>query len=113
MAWLLRIEPRCQRMPQSDFDPGELQTNLVRRLRSAAGHLRGVAGMVEGGADCGSVLRQELAVRAALREINRLMLRHHLNECLRQELTAVTLDPTAGEQWVAEVVDLYERNRRL
>lgn len=102
-------------MSQSDFDPGELLTrgSVVRRLRSAAGHLRGVAGMVEGGADCGSVLRQVLAVQAALREINRLMLRHHLGECLRQELTVVTMDPTAGDQWVAEVVNLYELNRRL
>jgi DNA-binding FrmR family transcriptional regulator len=98
-------------MSQSDFDPGELQTNLMRRLRSAASHLRGVAGMVEGGADCGSVLRQVLAVQAALREINRLMLRHHLGECLRQELTVVTMDPTAGDQWVAEVVNLYELQR--
>jgi len=97
-------------MPQSDLDPGDLQTrgSLVRRLRSAAGHLGGVAGMVEDGADCESVLRQVLAVQAALREVNRLMIRHHLGECLQQELTAVTMDNSAGERWMAEIVNLYK-----
>jgi DNA-binding FrmR family transcriptional regulator len=99
-------------MPQSDFDPGELQSNLVRRLRSAAGHLQGVASMVERDADCESVLHQALAVQAALREINRLMLERHLTQCLRQRLPAAALDADAGEQWAAEIVSLYELNRR-
>jgi DNA-binding FrmR family transcriptional regulator len=101
-------------MAQPDRDPGDLQTrgSVTRRLRSAAGHLQGVAGIVEGGADCESVIRQVLAVQAALREINRLMIRHHLGECLQQELTAMTVDPTAGEQWAAEIAKLYELSRR-
>ena len=112
MAWAPRIEPRWQRMPQSDHDPDELQTNLVRRLRTSAGHLQGVASMVERGADCESVLHQVLAVQAALREINRLMLRHHLHECLQRELVTVSLDAAAGERWVARVISLYECQQR-
>jgi CsoR family transcriptional regulator, copper-sensing transcriptional repressor len=99
-------------MVRSERDAGDLQTNRVRRLRSAAGHLGGVAGLVERGSDCDSVLRQVLAVQAALHEINRLILQHHLGECLQQDLAAVTMDPTAGERWMAEIVSLYELSRR-
>ena len=99
-------------MPQSDLDPGELQANLVRRLRSAAGHLQAVASMVERGADCESVLHQVLGVQAALREINRLMLRHHLDECLQRELVAVPLDAAAGERWAARIISLYKCQQR-
>jgi DNA-binding FrmR family transcriptional regulator len=99
-------------MSQADFNHGDLQTNVVKRLRSAAGHLQGVVGMVEEGADCDSVLSQVFAVQAALREINRLMIRYHLSECLQQELAAVTKDPSASDRWVAEIVNLYELERR-
>jgi DNA-binding FrmR family transcriptional regulator len=101
-------------MPQSDFDPSEWQTrgSVVRRLRTSAGHLQGVASMVERGADGESVLQQVLAVQAALREINRLMLRHHLDECLQRELVAVPLDAAAGERWVARIISLYECQQR-
>ena len=67
-------------MPHADFDSGVLKAKLGQRLRSAEGHLRGIAGMVERGADCESVMRRVLAVQASLREINRLMLRHHLGQ---------------------------------
>jgi|SRR5579859_1041824 len=98
-------------MFQSDFEGSESQTrdSVVRRLRSAAGHLQGVAGMVERQADCESVLLQLSAVQAALREVNRLMLRHHLDECLGQELAAIPMDAAAGERWAAKIISLYDR----
>ena len=99
-------------MSHADFENSAFQANLMQRLRSAEGHLHGVTGMVEGGGDCECVMRQVLAVQAALREINQLMLRHHLAECLAQKLHAATIDPAAGEQWVAEIVSLYDLYQR-
>ncbi len=99
-------------MAHGEVDSSAFQANLVQRLRSAEGHLHGVAGMVERGDDCECVLRQIMAVQAALRQVNQLMLRHHLAECLGQELPAAVSDPAASERWVAEVISLYELNRR-
>jgi DNA-binding FrmR family transcriptional regulator len=99
-------------MPHSDPASDDLQGNILRRLRSAAGHLNGITGMIESSADCESILSQVLAVQAALREINRLLLRHHLDACLRPELAGVTMDRAAGERWMAEIVALYGLQQR-
>jgi len=43
------------------------QSDLIRRLRSAEGHLRGIIGMLQADADCHEIIRQVLAVQGALR----------------------------------------------
>lgn len=61
--------------------------------------------MVEQGADGASLLRQVIAVQGALREVNRLLLKHHLDTCVRAQLHAP--DRRARESALAEVVVLY------
>lgn len=92
-------------MPDRSLDAQPPRAELVRRLHCAEGHLRGIAAMVEGGADCESVIRQTRAVRAALREVDRLMIRQHLQNCLR------SLADEATEQMLDEVVRLYQLTR--
>ena len=86
-------------------DRAGLQADLVRRLRCAEGHVRGIAAMVERGEDCDSIVRQTLAVQAALHEINRLALKHHLTVCVREQWQDGYV---AREQCVAEITSLYE-----
>lgn len=81
------------------------QTDLTDRLRCAGGHLQGIATMVERGADCGSLIHQILAVQGALREANRLLLKHHLEVCLRAQLEASEI--AARKKCFGEVVSLY------
>ena len=89
--------------------PGEVftgQADILRRLRCAEGHLRGIAAMVEGGTDCESLARQTLAVQAALGEVNRLILKHHLETCLREHLRDA--DVSARRRCLSEIVSLYQ-----
>jgi DNA-binding FrmR family transcriptional regulator len=86
-------------------DSRGINDGLVRRLRCAEGHVRGIAAMVERGEDCENIVRQTLAVQGALREINRLLVNRHLTLCLREHWHA---DQAAErEQRLAEVVALY------
>jgi DNA-binding FrmR family transcriptional regulator len=82
------------------------KVDLTRRLRCAEGHLRGIVIMVEQGADCTSIVHQMLAVQGALREANRLLLRHHLNVCLRERLQQPEI--SVREKCMAEVISLYQ-----
>lgn len=82
------------------------RADLVRRLRCAEGHLRGIAAMVEGWADCGSLVRQTRAVQAALARVNRLILKHHLETCVREALSSA--DSATSDKCLAEVVSLYQ-----
>jgi len=79
---------------------------VLRRLKSAEGHLRGVIRMVEEGVYCIDVIRQIQAVQAALNKINTTILEEHLNSCV---ITAIRgEDPNDRERVLSEIADVYE-----
>lgn len=50
----------------------------VQRLKIAKGHLEKIISMVENGSDITEVDHQLLAVQAALREVEKIVLREHM-----------------------------------
>lgn len=82
----------------------EHQTDLIRRLHCAEGHLRGIARMVERGADSQSIVCQVLAVQAALNEVNSRVVQYQLCVCLQD----TNADTTAREKYLADIVSLYQ-----
>lgn len=84
-----------------------LKVDIARRLRCAEGHLRGVAAMMERGDDCKSIVRQLLAVQGALREVNRRLLKNHLEVCLREQLRES--NSLFRERHMDEIVALYHQ----
>jgi DNA-binding FrmR family transcriptional regulator len=79
---------------------------VLKRLKSAEGHLRGVIRMVEEGVYCIDVIRQIQAVQAALNKINITILEEHLNSCV---ITAIRgEDPNDRERVLSEIADVYE-----
>lgn len=64
--------------------------------------------MIEGGADCRSVVHQIGAVQGALRKVNRSIVTHYLTACLSELLANTDQDPAARERCLAEVMSLYE-----
>jgi DNA-binding FrmR family transcriptional regulator len=80
--------------------------DVLNRLKSAEGHLRGVIRMVEEDAYCIDVIRQVQAVQAALNKINSTILENHLNSCV---ITAIRgEDPNDRERVLREITDVYE-----
>jgi len=55
---------------------------VVNRLSRAIGHLEKVKQMVEEGRDCSEVLVQLAAVRSAINNTGKLILKDHLNHCI-------------------------------
>ena len=86
-------------------DMPQFKADITRRLHCAEGHLHSITAMVERGDDCESLVRQLLAVQGALREVNRLLLKHHLDVCVREQLQGS--DIATREKCLAEVVSLY------
>ena len=80
--------------------------DILKRLKSAEGHLRGVIRMVEEDVYCIDVIRQVQAVQAALNKINATILENHLNSCV---ITAIRgEDPNDRERVLSEIADVYE-----
>lgn len=55
---------------------------VVNRLSRAIGHLQSVKQMVEDGRDCTEVLIQLAAIRAALNNTGKLILKDHIEHCI-------------------------------
>ena len=55
---------------------------VINRLSRAIGHLESVKRMVEDGRDCSEVLIQLAAVRAALNNTAKIILKDHIEHCL-------------------------------
>lgn len=55
---------------------------VLKRLARAAGHLQSVKKMVEEGKDCSEVLIQLAAVRAALTNTGKIILKDHIQHCI-------------------------------
>lgn len=55
---------------------------VVNRLSKAIGHLEAVKKMVEEGRDCSEVLIQLVAVRSALNNAGKVILKDHIDHCI-------------------------------
>ncbi len=81
------------------------QTEILRRLKSAAGHLNAVIEMAEQGQPCEDVLHQLNAVEAALRaaSLSMVALRVHTSEAV------VLADPSPARRSaeLKRLLDLY------
>ncbi|HXF61776.1 MAG TPA: metal-sensitive transcriptional regulator [Caldilineaceae bacterium] len=60
------------------------RTEVINRLKSVEGHVRGVRHMVEEQQPCMAILQQTQAIQGSLRQISLLLLEQHLNGCLRE-----------------------------
>jgi len=78
---------------------------ILTRLRSAEGHLRGVAQMVEEDGYCIDVLRQTKAVHAALSKVETLLLDRHLQHCVTRAVRSDNSKERA--RVIAELLDIY------
>ena len=55
---------------------------VVNRLSRAVGHLEAVKRMVENDADCSEVLIQLAAVRSAINNTGKIVLKNHISHCI-------------------------------
>ena len=55
---------------------------VMNRLSKAIGHLEAVKRMVDQDADCSDVLIQLAAVRSAINNTGKVVLKNHLNHCI-------------------------------
>ena len=60
----------------------EHTTDVVNRLSRAIGHLQAVKRMVEEGEDCADVLIQLSAVRSAINNAGKVLLKNHIDHCI-------------------------------
>jgi DNA-binding FrmR family transcriptional regulator len=83
----------------------ETTTNILNRLKSIEGHVRGVERMVGEDAYCIDVVSQIDAIQAALQKVSALVLDRHLHTCVT---TAIRGDnPDERERVIEEILGVF------
>jgi len=80
--------------------------DILRRLKSVEGHVRGVERMVEEDAYCVEVVNQILAVQRALKKVSGLVLDQHLHSCVTHAIRGS--DDAAKERVLGELMEVFE-----
>jgi len=77
---------------------------VLDRLARATGHLKKVRQMVENGVDCSEVLIQLAAVKSAINNTGKVILKDHMEHCL---VDAIASGDTATIEELKRAIDLF------
>ena len=83
---------------------------VINRLSKAIGHLEAVKRMVEKDADCSDVLIQLAAVRSAINNTGKVVLKNHLNHCI---VEAVEENDMEAIERLNQAIDKFMKLSRL
>jgi len=88
-----------------------LKKDLINRLKSVEGHVRGIQRMVDEDVYCMDILKQIKAVQQALERVSALTLENHLNTCVT---TAIRSEDEAEKDRVFnEIMDVFKATGKL
>ncbi len=85
------------------------KTKILNRLRRIEGQVRGVQRMVEEEAYCIDILTQISSYIAASEKVASLVLRDHMDHCVREAVT----DNEKADEKIAELAEAVERFIKL
>ena len=91
--------------------PDARSEEILKRLRSVEGHVRGVERMVEEDAYCMEVVNQILAVQRALKKVSGLVLDRHLHTCATSAIRGE--DVGERERVLGEILNLFEATGKV
>jgi DNA-binding FrmR family transcriptional regulator len=79
---------------------------VINRLRSIEGHVRGIERMVEEESYCIDVIKQAIAVQRALERVNGIMLENHLQTCVTTAIRGE--EAQERERVIGELLEVFE-----
>ena len=89
----------------------EQKRQVINRLKSVEGHVRGIQRMIEDDTYCIDVMRQIHAVQRALERVNGMVLDNHLNTCVTTAIRGE--DPAERERMIDEIVSVFQETGKL
>jgi CsoR family transcriptional regulator, copper-sensing transcriptional repressor len=82
-----------------------MNDDVVNRLKTIEGHVKGIEQMATNGSYCIDIIRQIHAVQAALEKVSGIILDEHLHSCV---ITAVRGEsPEERERVLSEIADIF------
>lgn len=78
----IKVKPMPKGIPRDQ----STEHTILHRMKIARGHLNRVIQMIENGEYCIDVVNQSIAVQSALRQVDQLILKNHMETCVAQEI---------------------------
>lgn len=85
----------------------DVKKEAINRLKSARGHLDHVISQVENENYCIDILQQSLAVQSALKAVDQLILKGHLEEHVSEAVKGRN-----KSEAIREVIDIFDKARK-
>ena len=89
----------------------ETTTDILNRLKSIEGHVRGIQRMIENGDYCIDTVNQILAVQRAMQKVNGMVLDRHLHTCVTTAIQGD--DPRERERVIGEIMGIFDATGKL
>lgn len=80
--------------------------DILKRLKSVEGHVRGIARMIEDDAYCIDVVNQIVAIQRALKKVSARVLDQHLHSCVTEAVRGE--DVSSRERVLTELMQVFE-----
>ena len=87
------------------MERGRQKREILNRLKSIEGHIRGIQRMVDGEQYCIDVLKQTAAVQGAIDKLNAMILENHLQTCVTTAIRGERSEER--ERVIAELMDVF------
>ncbi|HEU5015982.1 MAG TPA: metal-sensitive transcriptional regulator [Roseiflexaceae bacterium] len=85
--------------------------DLLNRLKTIEGHVRGVQRMIDADEYCIDIIKQTQAIQRALDKFNSLVLAGHLNGCVTTAIRGE--QPEERERVVQELLQVFDATNKL
>lgn len=92
-------------MPKGVPRNKSVKQNILHRMKIARGNLDHVITMVEEGSYCIDVIHQSQALQAALKNIDHVLLKNHMEKCVAAEIRKGNTNEV-----INEVMKIMEKN---
>ena len=89
----------------------EITKDILNRLKSIEGHVRGVQRMVDNGDYCIDIVNQIMAVQRALQKVSGKVLDRHLHTSVTTAIRGE--DATERERVITEIMSVFEATGKL
>lgn len=83
-----------------------IKKQILNRMNYLKGHLEGTREMVQKDVYCIEIIKQNLAVIAALKKVNEMILENHLNTCVTTVIKSN--NERARKKMVKELLTIFE-----
>ncbi len=81
---------------------------ILNRVSYLSGHLEGIKKMIKDDKYCIDVIKQNEAVMAAIKKVNRIILENHLNTCVTEAIKGK--DKKERKKKIKELLEIFKNS---